>query len=170
MVVNSATKVVKNSTCLTRDPGLISSCKGKQTYLIRYRTKDSSDPCHMEVECLHGHHMCTHFAANSIIQTCRLPTISSKQFACLIQCNYYIFCWPIQTGRLECQVSLQDNNCLRQFRFSRHERYTVQQAPILDNQHRKHSLISLLYIIFKHQFIYWNIKCDIMWQGSHVWK
>ena len=59
-----------------------------------------------------------HFAANSIMQTCRLPTISSKQFACFIQCNYYIFCLSIQTGRLERQVSLQDNNCLGQFGYT----------------------------------------------------
>ena len=135
MVVNSKTTVVKDSTCLKRDPDLISSYKGKQTNLIRYRTRDSSDPCHMEVyvECLHRNHMYTHFAANSIMQTCRLPTISSKQFACFIQCNYYIFCLPIQTGRLERQVSLQDNNCFRQFRFSRHERYRG-ISRILNNQ------------------------------------
>lgn len=98
---------------------LISSCRGKQTNLIRYRRG---------IILIHAAWK-PHFAANSIMQTCRLPTISSKQFACFIQCNYYIFCLSIQTGRLERQVSLQDNNCLGQFGFSKHERYTVQYKP-----------------------------------------
>jgi len=65
-------------------------------------------PHEIQVECLHRNHMYTHFAANPIMQTCRRPTIWSKQFACFIKCNYYFFCSPIQTGRLERQDSLQD--------------------------------------------------------------
>lgn len=48
-----------------------------------------------------------------------------EQAMCLFHpMQLLLFCLPIQTGRLERQVSLQDNNCLGQFRFSRHERYT----------------------------------------------